>query len=328
MDLQQSAPKKSVFINDIRTNATIRSSFLVKAKTVQMNKNSQPYLALTLSDKTGQIDCRIWEQTEALQNQFAEGDIIAVSGKSHEFQSRLQLVVTHLAKLEKTEIEWEDYFPKSNKNLAELYQNLIERFEAVEDPHLRALSLALLNDPEIAERYPICPAAKSIHHAYLGGLLEHSLQLIKVAEAIAPLYPLLNKDLLFFGAAFHDFGKIYEFSFPGSTHYTDEGKLVGHITIGAILVDRKIREIEGFPKGLEFHVKHLILSHHGRLEYGSPKVPQTMEALVVSQLDHLDSQLESIETLMRSEPSSQRWTTVHKAYQTSFYKPDTLVTVV
>ena len=191
----------------------------------------------------------------------------------------------------------------------------------MENRWIKALALAILNDPEIAVRYPKCPAAKTIHHAYIGGLLAHTHQLIKVVNAIAPLYPELNREILIFGAAFHDFGKVFELSFDGPFGYTDEGKLVGHISIGNAIIDREVRKLEGFPQSLELQLKHIVLSHHGRVEYGSPKPPQTLEAVMLSALDDLDSKLESISQLMKSEKCSGSWTPVHKAYQTSYYRP-------
>ena len=245
---------------------------------------------------------------------------MAVAGRTHWFQNRLQLIVDNLSPVDEP-VELVDYLPKADGDCEKKYLELLGVFEKIPCPWTQALALSLLKDPEVASRYPLCPAAKSIHHAYLGGLVSHSLQLVHLVQALHPFYPRLNLSILLFGAAFHDFGKIFELSYDGNFGYTDEGKLVGHITIGATLVDRHIRQIPGFPAELEWQLKHMILSHHGRLEYGSPVRPQTLEAQMVHHLDDMDSKLNSIQELMDAEKSNSRWTSLHKAYENSYYKP-------
>jgi 3'-5' exoribonuclease len=258
---------------------------------------------------------------------FEEGDVVAVAGRANSFQNRLQLVVEHLVPLPKEEVNLADFLPAAGGDAEAHYAQLLEAFRSLQNPWVRGLGLSLLEDPEIASRYKRCPAAKTIHHAYIGGLLVHSLQLIKVAEAVLPFYDFLNRDIVIFGAAFHDFGKIFELSFDGPFGYTDEGKLVGHITIGATLIDRKIQGMPGFPAELGFQLKHIVLAHHGRLEYGSPKRPQTLEAQFVHSLDDMDSKMNSISEFMRNERNASRWTAHHKAYDNYYYKPDHFLTL-
>lgn len=314
--------EKHLFIKDLKAKDVVRTSFLVKSKALTASKNGKAYLCMTLADRTGDIETRVWEGAEEMAGLFSEGEVVAVAGKTHHFQNRLQLVVEHLIPLKPEETKLSDYLPEGPTNLDELYKELITLFEGLKNPWVRKVSLALLNDPEIAPRYKICPAAKTIHHAFIGGLLCHSLQLIKVVDAILPLYEAIDRDLMIFGAAFHDFGKIYELQYQGNFGYSDEGRLVGHITIGAILLDRKIQTMPGFPKELEYQLKHLILSHHGRLEYGSPKRPATVEAQVLGHLDDMDSKINSIQTFMKNEHNDSRWTSHHKAYDQYYYKPD------
>jgi 3'-5' exoribonuclease len=311
---------KEFFVADLRPRDMVRTTFLVQTKNVLLNKNGRPYLAMTLRDRTGAVDTRVWESAEEIGEAVAEGDIVAVFGKAHQFQNRLQLVVDQLIRVPIDNVCMDDYLPATSSSTEQLYGELLEVFRALDCPWTRQLALSLLEDPEIASRYRICPAAKTIHHAYLGGLLEHSLQVIRLVNAVAPLYPQLNKNLLVFGAAFHDFGKIFELSYDGPFGYTDEGKLVGHIAIGVTLVDRKIQGISGFPKDLEWQLKHLILSHHGKLEYGSPKLPVTLEALMLHSLDDMDSRLQSVQSLIDSEKGEGRWTSLHRAYNQSYYK--------
>lgn len=320
------ASEKCIFIKDLKGNDVVRSTFLVQSKSMPMSKNGKPYLSLLLSDSTGTMDTRIWNDVETIGQLFQEGDVVAVSAKTHIFQNRMQMVVSHIVPVPMSEVDPLAYLPKSAENLDEKFDELVSIFENLENPWVRDVSLALLNDPDIASRYKVCPAAKTIHHAFLGGLLVHSLQLIKLVEAILPHYENLDRSILIFGAAFHDFGKIYELSYANGFGYTDEGKLVGHITIGATLVDRKIQNLPGFPKDLEYQLKHMILSHHGRLEYGSPKRPQTVEAQLLHHLDDMDSKINSIQTMMMAESNDCRWTAHHKAYDNYYYKTDAYLT--
>jgi 3'-5' exoribonuclease len=321
-DLGDHTIQKQIFIKDLKPKENVHSTFLVRSKTLATAKNAKSYLALILADRTGHLDTRIWEDADEMAASFQEGDIVAVAGKTHSFQDRLQLVVQHLTRLDPGEVDLSLFVPACTEDRAKMFEQLVTVFEGLENLWVREVALKLLRDPDIAARYPQCPAAKAIHHAFIGGLLSHSLQLIRVVDALAPLYPELNRDLLVFGAAFHDFGKIHELSYEGNFGYTDEGRLVGHIAIGVTLLDRKIREIEGFPPALEWQLKHLILSHHGRLEYGSPKRPATLEAQVLAMLDDMDSKIQAIGALIQNDESPARWTSYHKAYDQYYYKPD------
>lgn len=312
--------KKHLFIKDLKPKDEVRTTLLVKSKDLLTNKNGKPYLAILLSDKTGDIDTRVWEDAESIGSGFNEGDIVAIGGRTHTFQNRLQLVVDHLVLVSPQEISIEDYVKGTDQDLEYLYEELLEVFRKLENPWVKALGLKLLEDPEIASRYKICPAAKTIHHAFVGGLLVHSMQLIKLVDAVLPLYKNINRDILIFGAAFHDFGKIFELNYQGRVSYTDQGKLVGHITIGAILLDRKMREIPEFPEELDWELKHMILSHHGKLEYGSPKTPATLEADILAHLDLFDSRVNSIQTLIESDPTPGGWTAHHRAYDQYYRK--------
>ncbi len=313
--------QKQVFIRDLKVQDLVRSTFLVKSKELGMARNSKAFLSMILSDSTGQVDTRVWEGAEAMSTLFQEGDVVAISGKATNFQNRMQLIVQHLAPVPPEEVDLNDYLPRTEVSLEALYVELLGCFEQLDNPWVRDLGLRILRNPEIASRYKICPAAKTIHHAFIGGLLSHSVQLIRIIDRILPLYKNLDRNLLVFGAAFHDFGKIYELAYGTSFGYTDEGKLVGHITIGVTLIDREIQKMTDFPKDLEWQLKHLVLSHHGRLDYGSPKKPATIEAVVLSQIDDMDSKINSIQTLIESETNGSHWTAYHRAYDQYYYKP-------
>ena len=312
--------QKQVFIRDLKPQDLVRSSFLVKSKDLGVSRNGKPFLSLILSDRTGEIDSRVWEEAEALASLFQEGDVIAIAGKATSFQNRQQLIVQHLAPIPASEIDLADYLPRTEVDLEGLYSELLGHFEKLTNPWVRELGLRVLSNPEISSRYKICPAAKTIHHAFIGGLLSHSVQLIRILDSLLPLYENLDRNLLVFGAAFHDFGKIYELSYGSNFGYTDEGKLVGHITIGVTLIDREIQKMDGFPRELEWQLKHLILSHHGRLDYGSPKRPATIEAVVLHHIDDMDSKINSIQTLMNDPNNASRWTSYHRAYDQYYYR--------
>jgi 3'-5' exoribonuclease len=321
MELETEHIKKSLFIKDLKPKETVRTSFLVKSKDVFYSKNGKAYLSILLSDATGDLEGRVWENAEELSATFHEGAIVAVGGKLNVFQNRNQLVIDHLIPLSSEEATVEDYLPKGTQDSEILYEKLIGYFDSLSNPWIKELGLKLLKDPEIAARYKVCPAAKTIHHAFIGGLLTHSIQLCDLIEAVLPLYPGIDRSLMIFGAAFHDFGKIFELNYQGKFGYTDEGRLVGHIAIGVVLIDRKIQEIPQFPKELEYQLKHLILSHHGKLEHGSPKRPHTLEAELLHQLDHMDSRINSIQTFMAAEKNNSRWSGYHKTYDQYYFKP-------
>jgi len=316
--------EKILFIKDLRPKDNVRTTLLVKQKELFVAKNGKPYLSLLLGDRSGEIDTRIWERAEALAPQFEEGDVVAISGRVNSFQSRLQLVVDDLVPVSASEVTLSHYLPAGPENLEELYANLKKTFEGLPNQWVSQLGLLLLNDPDIEKRYKICPAAKTIHHAFLGGLLCHSTQLIHLIDLVLSLYEGIDRSLMIFGAAFHDFGKIYELSYDGKFGYTDEGKLVGHIAIGISLVDRKIQLLPGFPTKLEWQLKHLILSHHGKLEFGSPKRPATIEAQLLHHLDDMDSKIESIQRLLKSERNGSNWSAYHRAYDQYYYHPEIL----
>lgn len=323
LDKSEPPVQKYLFIKDLKPKDFIQSSFLVKRKELPLSKNGKPYLLMHLMDRTGEIDTRLWDDAERISDMFTEGDVVAIAGRVHHFQNRLQLIVSHLSPIAKAEVNIIDYLPAAPENLDSLYGDLICVFKELGNRWVRELGLCLLEDPEISERYKICPAAKTIHHAFIGGLLTHSLQVIRSVNAIFPLYPNIDRDILVFGAAFHDFGKIFELSYRnGVFTYTDEGRLVGHITIGVSLIDRKIQKMADFPKDLEWQLKHIVLSHHGHLEFGSPKRPVTLEAVILHALDDMDSKINSIQTLMESERNPLRWTGHHKAYDQYYLKPD------
>ncbi len=309
------------FISDIKDRDPVNAVFLVKDKVLAMAKNGKPYMNLRLMDKSGDIEAKLWDNTELLDKQFDKDDFVKVRGKASVYMNKMQVVIAEIARVPEEQVVLADFLPESPRNAAEMRQELIDTITAIANPHLRALMEAFSADEVFLGLYCQAPAAKGMHHVYLGGLLEHSLSLVKLVKSIMPLYCGINEDLLVVGALLHDVGKIYEMSFARAIDYTDAGKLLGHITIGVELVDEKIRMVESFPRELALLLKHMLLSHHGQYEYGSPKRPKTVEATILNYLDDMDSKINGIQAHIAKETAStSRWTAHHRLYDRYFFK--------
>lgn len=310
-----------IFVNEIRDRSQIDAVFLVKEKNTSLARNGKPYLALQLMDKSGEIEARVWENVETFGALFEKDDFIRVKGKATIYLAKMQLIVSDLARIAESEVNLGDFLPEGDRDGAEMFAELVSLVESCADENLRRLLEAFFDDPAFLDLYRMAPAAKGMHHVYLGGLLEHSLSVAALVDRIMPLYPELNRDLLVAGALLHDVGKVREMTYARSFDYTDEGKLLGHISIGVEMVQEKIARLENFPIELAMLLKHMILAHHGQYEYGSPKRPKTIEATVLNYLDDLDSKINGIRTHMRKEPvSCSRWTGYHRLYDRYFYK--------
>ncbi len=309
------------FVSLIKDRDPVNSVFLVKDKILAMAKNGKPYMNLRLMDKSGDIEAKVWDNTELLDKQFDKDDFVSVRGKASVYMNKMQVVIAEIVKVPEEQVVLADFLPMSLRDGAEMRQELNDTVAALGNPHLRALMEAFLADAPFMSQYCLAPAAKGMHHVYLGGLLEHSLSLVRLTKAIVPLYGGINEDLLTVGSLLHDVGKIYEMSFERAFDYTDAGKLLGHITIGVELVDEKIRQVEGFPRELALLLKHMLLSHHGQYEYGSPKRPKTIEATILNYLDDLDSKINGIQAHIAKETAStSRWTAHHRLYDRYFFK--------
>lgn len=288
-------------IKDFRDKDTVENLFLVKERNIAVGKNGRTFMTLLLGDSTGQVDGRLWDNVETAAREFEVGDVIKAKGQIQIFQNRRQFIVHRLEKVDPTTINFEDFVPKSSRNSEDLYVELLNCARGMKNDSLRQLTLDVLEDPELRPMILKAPAAKSIHHAWMGGLLEHILSITKIMEFLAIQYPFLNRDLLVFGAIFHDIGKIWELSWDQGIAYTNRGRLIGHMEMACELVDRKSAKILGFDQELRDLCKHIILSHHGKLEYGSPKRPKFLEAMVVAMIDDLDSKVATIKTLIENE---------------------------
>jgi 3'-5' exoribonuclease len=293
----------------------------VKEKNLSTDKKGHCFLSVTLSDNTGKVDARVWDQAEETSELFEVDDFVFVKGTVQKFQNRNQIVIHNLEVMNPSSVQISDFLPTTTNDIDRMFSDLMGISQEIRNPFLKDLVLNTLTDNEIQPLFKKCPAAKSVHHAYIGGLLEHTLSICNVMKLISQNYKELDLDLLIFGAIFHDIGKVWELSFDTHIGYTDVGRLVGHIPLGSELIDRKVKEIPNFPVELKHVCKHLVLSHHGKLEFGSPKRPKFLEAMVVGMIDELDSRINSMMTYMNSQMghADQKWSSYNNMYDRYFY---------
>ncbi len=275
-------------------NKVITSSFVVASKQVKAKKNGEPYLALVLADRTGQIEAKMWDNVEEFLDVFEQDDFLKIKGLINKYKNRFQLTIHKIRRMEEAEIDYTDYLPKTTKDIGELWRTLTEFVGTFQNPHLKGLVESFMADPEIAERYRNAPAAKTLHHAYIGGLLDHVVSLFNSCDLMCRNYPQVNRDLLLTGAFLHDIGKIQELTYNRAFSYTTRGQLLGHMIIELEMLQTKLAKLPDFPAELKTLIEHLIISHHGQYDFGSPKLPMFPEALMLHYLDDLDSKMEAM----------------------------------
>ncbi len=287
---------KDFFVTDAAKfdNAVVTSFFVVSSLQVREKKQGGQYLSLTLADRTGQLAATMWENFESAANTCTDGSYVKVQGRVGRYQGKFQLTVQQMRLAAGSEVDPADYQPATRFSVDEMWAELRGYVSAFANEDLKRLVFAFLDDQEIAAAYKTAPAAMRLHHAWLGGLLEHVLTLVRVCLAAAPFYPEVDPDLLVTGAILHDIGKIRELGWKSSFSYTIEGQMIGHISIAQGMLREKVQAIAPFPEKLRILVEHMILSHHGRYEFGSPKLPMTPEALLLSALDDLEAKIQAM----------------------------------
>lgn len=312
---------KTAYIENLKAGEKVSSSFLVADKNLAYSQKGAPYLNIRFQDKTGEIDGKVWDNAGEWDGQFKKGDIVKVYGRILSYKNNLQLSVLELKRLMDDEIELTDYFPAAKQAPDEMFSELMTYVETIRTPCLKRLLDAFFDDETLRALFKRAPAAKGFHHVYLGGLLEHTLSVTKLLDATTQHYKDVNRDLLLTGGLLHDIGKIYEFDFDRLVQYSDEGRLIGHIVMGVEMVNEKLALIEDFPKTLAMELRHLILSHHGVLEFGSPKRPKTLEALIVHHIDDMDAKVNAFQTFVDDAPDDDtNWTPFHKLLERFIYK--------
>lgn len=307
------------YIETLREGERVNEIYLCKNKQSALTKAGKPYEALILQDKTGTLDAKIWEPGSVGIDDFDRFDYINVVGDITSFQGALQLNVKRVRKATEGEYEPKEYLPVSEYNVDEMYEQLLGYIKQMENPYLKKLAGSFfIEDADFAKRFKFHSAAKSVHHGFVGGLLEHTLSVTKLSAYFADNYKILNKDLLVCVAMFHDIGKLEELSTFPENDYTDEGQLLGHIMIGAMEIAERIKTIDGFPEKLAHEMEHCILAHHGELEYGSPKKPALPEAVALSYADNIDAKMETMRELLANVPEGDtQWQGFNRLFESN-----------
>jgi len=311
---------KTTFIADLSGEQNITTFFLVHEKEIRNTREGKTYLRLSLGDRSGTIEARMWDLFEAAAKDVSRDDFVKVQARVELYRDRPQLAILQLRVAKPEEIDLSDFLPHTKEDVGKLWVQLLDFANGITNPFLRQLNLAVLHDPKITPLYKRAPAAKVMHHAYIGGLLEHVVSLCGLADQIAAHYPDLNLDLLITAAILHDVGKLDELCYERSIGYTPEGQLLGHIVMELDTVHRAIDAIPGFPPPLRTVVDHLLISHHGEYEFGSPKLPMIREALVFHYMDDLDSKLAAVRSALGTESGEPLWSAYSNALGRKFLK--------
>lgn len=315
-------------INQLVEHQNVDQAFQAADKQLRVNRQGGKYLLLKLADRSGTIAAMVWNADERLFDAFDRGDFISCKGRTQVHNGTLQMIVTDLQRMDPAEVNLADFDRFDASEADRLMIRLRELIEGLKNVHLRTLGRAYLDDASFMKRFRVAAAAVSNHHAYPGGLLRHTVDLMELALLIGPRYPQMDTDTLVFGAFLHDIGKVEELSSGGEVTYTDRGQLIGHLVIGVQMLGEKITAVETldnepFPTELRHHLEHLILSHHGQLEYGSPKIPLTLEAIALHHLDNLDAKLAAATSVIESDISADgNWTNYNPALGRKLWKPN------
>lgn len=304
------------FINELGEHEAVKDIFLVGGKQLRQNRNGDLYLQMVLSDKTGTLNAMLWNANDHISNRFENGDFVTIDGKSQVHNGAMQIIVNRIDKAKPESVNEDDFIFISKEDIAQLTQELSTILRNIEDLNIRNLAECFLADEQFMKSFSRAPAAVKNHHAFHGGLMAHVVNLMKVAQSVAPHYPNVDTSLLVMGAFLHDIGKIDELHYERDLGYSDEGQLIGHLVMGVSMLERKIEEAEklageSFPRETALRLKHMIVSHHGRYDFGSPKVPMTPEAIALHLLDDLDAKINHFENILNDDANPGAWTSYH-----------------
>ncbi len=309
------------FIETLREGERINDVYLCKYKQSAVTKNGKPYENVILQDKTGTIDAKIWEPNSMGIDDFDMMDYVAVVGDVSSFQGALQVSIKRVRKVREGEYDPANYLPVSEYDIEDMYKQLLTFVNGIKNPYLSKVAKHFfVDDVEFVKQFKFSSAAKSVHHGFVGGLLEHTLSVLKLCQFYVKQYPILNEDLLYTAALCHDIGKVYELSAFPLNDYTDDGQLLGHIVMGSEMVGEQIRAIDGFPKKLGNELKHCILAHHGELEFGSPKKPALVEAVALNFADNTDAKMETMKEIFRAAGETNEWLGYNRLLESNIRK--------
>jgi len=313
---------KTSFVTDLNSEQSITTFFLVHEKEIRNTREGKPYLRLELGDRSGTIEARMWDQFDIAAKDISRDDFVKVNARVEIYRNKPQLSLQQLRLAKPEEVDLADFLPQTKENVEKLYAQLLEYAGSIANPWLKKLVTGVISDPAIAAKYKRAPAAKVMHHAYLGGLLEHVIGLCGLAKQIAAHYPELDVDLLLTAAMLHDVGKLEELCFERAIGYTVEGQLLGHIVIELETVSKAMDAIEGFPANLKTVVQHMLISHHGQYEFGSPKLPMIREAMAFHYMDDLDSKLAAVRAALAVDTGEPEWSAYSGALGRKFLRLD------
>lgn len=311
---------KKRFVNQIQAGEVLADWFVLTEKNMAQKKDGNNYLNLVLSDRTGSIKGVAWDNVEKLSSQAETGAVVAVKGNVGEYRDQLQVVVREMTGVSPEETDPADFMLSTARDIPRMFDRVVALSESLDAWYLKALLRAFWEDESFTTQFKRAPAAKKMHHAYIGGLLEHTLSMTVLADKIAEHYNGIDRDLLVAGAILHDIGKIREFTYDMGIDYSDEGRLVNHIVIGLQMMEEKIRTIASFPEEAALLLKHMLVSHHGSKELGSPEPPKTIEAVMLNCIDEMDSRIQAIREFMGKEDTGETWTSFHRLLGRHFYR--------
>ena len=310
-----------VWIRELPEKDQVEGLYLVKKKEKGVTRKGDPFFTIKLADRTGEIEAKIWENATRLGTKFVEGDVVKIKAMVSYYKDQIQLTIVELEPW-KGEVDRSIFMESTQNDISQMVTSLKAIIKRVENPDLKKLCCRFLSDTEFMERFKSAPAAKHFHHNYLGGLLEHTLSVCQLAQMVSSHYAELNRDLLIAGAFLHDIGKTRELSYDLYIDYTDEGRLVGHLVLGCIMLEEKVAQMKGFPGNLALRLKHLILSHHGEFQFGSPKRPKFKEAFALHLIDDFDAKMNGLGRFMEKDAKEGPWTEYNRLFERYFLKGD------
>lgn len=310
-----------IWIKDIEENVKVEGNYLVKSKVIAQTRQGNSFLTLTLGDRTGTVEARVWDRVEEISTQFKEDDIVTIIGQASTYRGQIQVQINEL-KQNISPVDPAIFQESTSKDITQMLSELKKLAHRIKNRHLRALVESFMTDHQFISQFKKAPAAKIFHHSYLGGLLEHTLSVSQIAVLIAEHYPDLDGDLLLSGAILHDIGKIDELKFELNIEYSDKGRLLGHIVLGVLMVEEKLKTLKDFPSELALRLKHLILSHHGEFDFGSPKRPKFLEAFALHLIDDMDAKINGLGRLLKDDKQEGSWTVFNNLFQRYLYKGD------
>ncbi len=311
---------KNKYVADIVAGESVNDIFVLAEKNMAHKRDGNPFLNVTLADKSGQIKGVAWDNVAQIAAAANAGDFVRIRASVSEFRGNVQLVIKALEAVPVDAVAPDDFLPSTQRNVDQMFHRLRALTDTIQSDSLRGLMAAFWDDPVIVQQIKRAPAAKKMHHAYIGGLLEHTLSMALLADKIAGHYNRVDRDLLLVGVVLHDLGKVRELTYAHSLDYTDEGRLLSHIVIGLEMVDEKIKSLSDFPRDQAALIKHMIVSHHGAREFGSPEPPKTIEAVLLNYIDEIDSRVNAIREFMAADDPNSSWTAYHRLLERQFYK--------